>query len=325
MKVLVLGGSGFIGANVARAARAAGHDVRVYTRGRTPPLALDGCAVEYVQGDMRDTPALQRVLDGCDALVHCAGAYPTRGTRARAQVDAARADIRAVLTAAARARVARVVYTSSYATIGPPPPGESRRSDERDTWAPGQAGHAYFDMKLAQEDEALRFARDGLHVVLLLPTACFGPYDARPTSGAAFVQFARFRPPFYFRGTINAIDVRDVAEAHVAALARGRSAERYIIGHDDVPFVALSRWIAESVGVVPPRIGLPAGPIHAIGRALEAVGCAPEFLTGSMRLIQRAVPLNCSKAARELHAPVRSVRDAVADEAEWLRAHGYIA
>jgi len=324
VRVLVLGGTGFVGANVARAARAAGHAVRVFTRGQNAGRALAGCDVETVAGDLHDAEALARALAGCDALVHCAGAYPTTGRHAREQTEAARAAMRTVLTAAMRAAVGRIVYTSSYATIGPPVDGARRRSREGDRWAPGAPGHAYFEMKRAQEDEADRFARDGAPVVTLLPTACFGPYDARPTSGAVFVQFARLRPIVYVRGAINAIDVRDVADAHVAALTTGRIGERYIVGHEDVSMGTLAAWIAESVGVPRPRIGLSPGVVHAIAHGLEAVGMAPEFWSGSMRLIQRAVPLDCSKAATELGAPTRTVRAAVHDHAAWLRANGYL-
>jgi dihydroflavonol-4-reductase len=322
----VLGGTGFLGANIVRALLAAGYAVRVLSRSGGVAPALEGCNIERVSGDLRDTLALEQALRDVWGLVHSAGAYPLTNRHAARQAADARAAMRTVVEAARRANVARIVYTSSYATVGRPHDPSRARANETDTLRPGEGAHAYFAVKQAQEDEALAAAATGLPIVVLLPTACFGPYDARPTSGAAFQQIRRLRPAVYFRGTADAIDVRDVADAHVAALERGRSGERYLIGHVTISLRELTGLIARSVGVRPPQWGIPPGPALVVARILEALDArgfvhAPPFLTGTLSLLRHFTPLDCSKARRELCTPARPLDQAIQDEAEWLAAH----
>ncbi len=329
-RVAVLGGTGFLGANIVRALVAAGHDVRSISRSLDPSPALEDCAVARVAADMHDGAALARALDRCEVLYHAAGAYPTTNLHATAQVVRARGAMRGILAAARQAGIARVVYTSSYATIGPPPAGSGRPlSTEADVRPPGSGGHAYFELKRVQEEEALAAHADGLPVVLLLPTACFGPHDARPTSGEAFVTVQKLRPAFYIRGRMDAIDVRDVADAHVAALDAGVSGERYIVGHETHSMAEISAMIARAVGVPPPRIGIPPEPVSAIAAALETLerahwGHAPPFVSGTMKLLRGFTPLDSGKARQAFGPPRRDVATAIADEAQWLREHRYI-
>lgn len=329
-RIAVLGGTGFLGANIVRALVAAGHEVRALSRSSAASPALAGCDVARVATDMRDGAAIARAIAGCDVLYHAAGAYPTTNLRATAQAEEARGTMRGILAAARHAGVARVVYTSSYAVIGPPPPGSGHtHATEQDVRPAGSGGHAYFEVKRVQEEEALAASRDGLPVVLLLPTACFGPHDARPTSGAAFVAVQRMRPPVYIRGLIDAIDVRDVADAHVAALDAGKAGERYILGHETHSMGAISAMIARAVGVGPPRFGVSPQLVGAVAEALEALervhlAKAAPFVSGTMRLLRGFTPLDSTKGQRTFGAPRRSIAIAIADEASWLRAHGYI-
>lgn len=329
-RIAVLGGTGFLGANIVRALRREGHDVRALSRTLTPTPALAGCDATRVAVDMTDIDALTRALDGCDALYHVAGAYPLTNLHADAQAADARSVMRGILHAVQRAGVGRVIYTSSYATIGPPPSNSGRtRATEFDVRGPGSGRHAYFDLKRVQEEEALAGHRVGIPVLILLPTACFGPYDARPTSGAAFVTVQKMRPAFYIRGAMDAIDVRDVADAHVAALTRGASGERYILGHETHSMRAISTMIARAVGVPAPLIGVPPELVGAVAEGLETLearglGKAQPFISGTMRLLRGFTPLDSSKAHATFGAPRRSVAAAIEAEADWLRAHGYI-
>src|SRR5207245_183155 len=89
----------------------------------------------------------------------------------------------------------------------------------------------YLMAKSAMEDLVLDAARIGFPVVVVNPTAFFGPYDSKPTSGTQILMIARRLMPLYMAGKANAIDVRDVAEGMVRAAERGRPGERYILGN----------------------------------------------------------------------------------------------
>jgi dihydroflavonol-4-reductase len=330
VRALVLGASGFIGAQVARALLDAGHTVRAFSRSAGPALALDGIEkeVERFAGDLRDSSAVERALVGCDALYHAAGYYPTGSpSLARALADGV-GSVRPVFEAATRAGVERVVYTSSLTTVGRP--GEPGRvADERDYYLLGSTGAAYLEAKAAMELEAYRFAAQGLPIVIVCPTACFGPGDVKPTSGVALLSIARGQVPVYVSGEVNVVDVRDVARSQVAAGERGRVGERYILGGTNASFKELLTEAAAAAGVPPPRIGLPRGLAIAVGGALaRPAGLLPlpaaKYLSTGVGQIALAQPLSSAKAERELGHTHRPLRETVDATLGWFREHGYL-
>ncbi len=330
MRALVLGATGFIGAHVVRALLGSGHSVRAFRRREGPALALEGVEgeVEPFYGDLRDCTAVERALAGCDALFHAAGYYPTGSPGlAQALADGV-SSVRPVFEAATRAGVERVVYTSSLTTIGRPSQ-PARLADERDHYVLGSSGSAYVESKAAMELEAYRFAAQGLPIVIVCPTACFGPGDVKPTSGVALLAVANGQVPAYVSGEINVVDVRDVAASQVAAADRGRPGERYILGGTNATFRSLLEDAAAAAGVPPPRVGLPKGLVAAVGGAVaKPAGLLPipaaKYLSSGVGQITLAQPLSTAQAARELghtHRPLRETLDA---SLAWFREHGYL-
>src|SRR5262245_41105033 len=228
MRVLVLGATGFIGGQIARALVEHGYAVRALRRARSSTLALEGLPVEFAYGDLRDPSALLAAMRGVEAVFHAAGYYPHNSLAPRRALRLAAAGMRNLLECARAADVGRVVYTSSLSTIGPPAVGRAL-ADERDYYLPGSVADPYFEAKWAMEAEVYRAVALGQAVVALCPTVVFGPGDVKPTSGTVLLALARGLLPAYVEGRINIVDVRDVAMAHVAALERGRTGERYIL------------------------------------------------------------------------------------------------
>src|SRR5438445_1844936 len=94
------------------------------------------------------------------------------------------------------------------------------------------SNNPYLLAKVAIENLVLDAARErGLPAVVVNPTAFFGPYDSKPTSGTQILMIARRLMPLYIAGKANVIDVRDVAVGMVRAAERGRPGERYILGN----------------------------------------------------------------------------------------------
>ena len=120
MDVLVTGATGLVGANVARLLVADGYRVRVLARPASSLRALEGCPVEVRRGDVLKPTSVAQAIAGCARVFHVAGDYrlwaPNPDDIYRNNVDGTRT----VLEACARARVERVVYTSSVATLGLP-------------------------------------------------------------------------------------------------------------------------------------------------------------------------------------------------------------
>jgi dihydroflavonol-4-reductase len=328
MRVLVLGATGFIGGQIARALIERGYAVRALRRAGSTTRAIDDLPIEYAAGDLRERAALLAAMRGVDAVFHAAAYYPPNSLGPRRSLQTAVAGMRSVLTCARETGVGRVVYTSSLSTIGPAGAGRPL-ADERDAYLPGSVADPYFEAKWAMECEAYRAFAGGQHVVLLCPTVVFGPGDVKPTRGTALLALARGLMPAYVDGDINVVDVRDVAQAHVDALERGRAGERYILGGQNTTVGALLRLAARLAGVPPPRVRLPAGLASAAGKAGEAALLAlpgRPFLPfhEAIEMIRHGQHYDCTKAQQQLNLGARPLEATIGDSLAWFRAHGYL-
>lgn len=328
MRVLVLGATGFIGGQIARALIERGHEVRALRRAASSTLAIADLPVEYARGDLRDRASLLAAMRGVDAVGHAAGYYPPNSLTPRRSVRQAAAGMRAALECARAAGVERIVYTSSLSTIGPPGHGRAL-ADERDAYLPGSVADAYFEAKWAMEAEAYRAVAAGQHVTIICPTAVFGPGDVKPTTGVTLLALARGMMPAYIEGKINVVDVRDLAHAHVAALEGGRSGERYIVGGHNTSVGEVMRAAARILGVDPPRLRVPSGVALLAGKVGEAAALAipgaPLLpFTEAIEMIRHGKHYDLSKARRDLGLTARPFDETLRDSVAWFRAHGYL-
>lgn len=327
MKVLVLGATGQLGSNLVRALLAKGHQVRALVRPASKAQTLQELPLERVNGDLNNAESLVRACDGVQVVYHAAGYYPTETLPAKTAVTLALGETRKVLDAVRRTSVERLVFASALTTIGFPPPG--RLADEECAFMPLFPENPYLMAKAAMEDEILKAARDGVPAVVVNPTAFFGPYDSKPSSGTQILMVARRQMPAYIDGPINVIDVRDVAEGMIRAAERGRNGERYILGNWNTTQKQLNALIARVAGVMAPLVPVP----FALARYGSAVGewvfktvfrrppPVPAFFVEALRHMQQ---YDCSKAIRELDYPRNPVEDAIRDALNWFRANSYL-
>jgi dihydroflavonol-4-reductase len=312
VRALVTGATGFIGSHVVAALVAAGAEVRGFDLRADPSR-------EGVVGDILDGAALERAMRGCDAVFHLAAVYSYTRARAR-EMHAVNVDgTRAVLDAAARAGVRRVVHTSSCATCGPVPGRAATEADAPPSW---ELAVPYKRTKLEAERLALRAARDGLDVVVVNPTTPVGPGDRGPTpTGKMVADVARGRARAYLIGAaLNVVAVEDVAAGHVLAFDRGRRGERYLLGAENLSLREVFATVAHAAGRRAPRIGVPWALAHAAARtgdaALRLVGREPSLLVlDEVRLARLPMTFDDTKARRELGYESRPAREALVEAA----------
>jgi len=314
---LVLGATGFIGGHIAREAAARGWQVRALRRDPNAVGAIGDVNVEWITGDLNNRSALLAAMRDCNVIFHSAGAYPHGTRQIDRDVQSALAQLRNVVATARETKPDRLIYTSSFTTIGWP--GESNRlADERDLYRPGTAGDAYYEAKWAMEVEALN---SGLPIVSLNPAAVFGPGDVHLAVSEIVIMAAKGRVPFYFDATFGAIDVRDVAAAHLAAVECGRVGERYILSNHNMTLKDGLILIAQASGRKPPSL-------HIGPRALNAIIAIGKYLPGGMighlRTMKFWQPLNNGKAAAELGLPSRPLADTLRDALTWFKTNGYL-
>jgi dihydroflavonol-4-reductase len=270
MRVYISGGGlGFVGGHVARTLRERGADVRD----------------EFV--DLLDAEGLERVLRGCDALVHVAALYSYDDADESALARVNIIGTRTILAAATRAGVRRIVHTSTAGTCGPVPGRPATEADGPPDW---ELEVPYKRTKLEAERLALAAG-----ATVVNPTTPVGDGDLRPTPTGAMVRgVAGGRIRGYVPTTgLNVVDVRDVAVGHALALERGRPGERYLLGGTDVWLGDLFALIAEIAGRPPPRVRMP----YAAARAAAALRLVNRH---EVRLARLPMFFSSEKAEREL-------------------------
>lgn len=320
----VLGATGFIGGQVARAALEAGWSVRGLRRRPGAVGALEDVAgqMEWVQADLEDLSSLTAGLRGCSLVFHAAAYYPTRGSDPWVAVRHGVTQIRNVLTAARQATVERVVYTSSLSTVGPP--GTPHRlANEDDLYTPGSVRIPYFEVKWAMEQEAMRACSAGLPVVVVIPAAVFGPGDVKPTTSSLLLMVARRWLRWYIEGMVNVVDGREVAAGHILAAQRGQPGQRYILGGHNLTIQEMLSTMALAAGVPPPGRALPTGLLQGVAWLAARFGLPS---AGQIQAVRHWQGLDTSRARQELGLPPpRPFAQTCQDTLEWFRAHGYLS
>src|SRR4029079_5535012 len=163
---------------------------------------------------------------------------------------------RNLLAAAQTARVSRFIHTSSVAAIGVPLPGTCA-TEKTQTSLEALVGD-YKKSKYLAEQAALEAARAGLDVVIVNPSTPIGSYDIKPTpTGEIILRFLQGRMPFYVHTGLNLVDVCDVAAGHILAWRKGRTGERYILGHRNLSLKDMLEMLAALTGRRAPRWAVP--------------------------------------------------------------------
>jgi dihydroflavonol-4-reductase len=226
-------------------------------------LREQGADVRDERIDLLDRPALERAVEGRDAVVHVAALYSydaSPGEIERVNV----AGTRNVLDAATRKGVRRFLFTSTAGTCGPVAGRPANEEDEPPTW---ELGVPYKRTKLAAEV----LARDA-GAIVVNPTTPIGPGDRKPTpTGRMVAGVATGRIQGFVATTgLNLVDVRDVARGHALALEHGEPGERYILGGADLPLEEIFAAIADLAARRRPRLRVP----YAIAQLAGTVGMA---------------------------------------------------
>jgi len=324
-EILVLGATGFIGGQIAKAALESDMHVSGLRRDPEKTGHLQGLPINWVEGDLLETERLKAAMKGKDAVFHAAAYYPRDQRLPTAEhIKNGQNEIEAVLEAFRSSGAGRLIYTSSLSTIGQPPSGSRRPADERDHYQLGSMPkNAYYEVKSVMERRVLSGAEEGLDAVILNPTAVFGPGDVNLATGQILVLIARGKAVISPPGTINAVDVRDVAAAQIQAFSQAESGERYILGGHNLTIPEFITAAAQVSGVRPPLFTLPDWSLPPLIRLLDTLPLssgAPDHL----RALPRQQRYNNEKAVQSLNLDPRGLEETLYESILWFDHHGYL-
>jgi dihydroflavonol-4-reductase len=326
-RAFVTGGTGFIGANLVRLLLRKGYEVRALVR---PSSCLDNLQgleieIEIVQADLNDS-GLAEKMQGCNVLFHVAALYSLWQADKDALYQSNVLGTRNILAAACQAGIERTVYTSSVAAIGVGEQGQP--VDETHQSPPEKLIGHYKKSKYYAEQEAQQAAKSQ-DIVIVNPSTPIGAWDIKPTpTGDIILRFLRGQMPGYVNTGLNLIHVEDVARGHLLALEKGKTGERYILGHQNLSLKALLQALAKIMGKnapnreIPPWLPLSVAWIDE--KLLTPLGKSPSVPLDGVRMAQQQMYYDPSKAIRELGLPQTPIQDALKDAVDWFMTHGYV-
>lgn len=334
-RALITGANGFLGSRLIRLLVRRGERVKAFVRAGSNLSSLRGLPEQQVElciGDILSGHTVYRALAGCNRLYHIASGYTPWHSDPRRVLEPAVVGTQAVLEAAQRRNIEKIVVTSSAATLGST--AQAVAMDEGHAFNLPSAEPALI-AKHRAERVALEHANLGLPVVVVKPTVVAGPGDWRPTpSGSVLLRYLnwpvsrRLRIPM--TGGLNIVDVDDVATGHVLAMLKGRVGERYILGGENLDIRDLVQGVLpEATGLSPALTAVSPWRLFWTSRLLEArarLRGTPPVATACMVRDQicRYVWVSSAKAERELGYTHRSALETLARGVRWYKEQGYI-
>jgi dihydroflavonol-4-reductase len=282
---------------------------------------------DLVEGDLRNPATLEKAISGCETVFHVAADYRL-WVRDPEQMYRANVDgTRAILDAARKIGVRRVVYTSSVATMGFTSNGHP--ANEASPVLLDNMIGPYKRSKFMAEQVAIEAARSGVDVVIVNPTTPVGDGDIKPTpTGRIVVDFLKKKFPAYVDTGLNLVDVTECARGHIAALEKGRCGERYILGGENLTLKQILDKLAAITGLPSPSVRVPYVLALATGVVDEIVtghirGREPRATIDAVRMGRKKMFVSSAKAERELGWKVVAVDYALRRAVDWFRANGY--
>ena len=328
MKAFVTGATGFVGSHVAELLQQQGAELRLLVRPGSRKDNIDFLKADRIEGDLQDFESLRRGMSGCEAVFHVAADYRlwvrNPDPMYRANVDGTLA----VMDAARQAKVKRVVYTSSVATMGFLSDGTVVDED-----TPVDLSHMighYKRSKFIAEQAALAAGRSGAPVVVVNPTTPIGERDIKPTpTGRIVLDFLNRNFPAYVDTGLNLADVKEVARGHLLAMERAKPGERYILGGENLTLKQILDKLSIITGLPSPSVQVPHG--LALGFAAfdefftgRLRGKEPRATVEAVRMGRKKMFAASAKAERELGYRSIPVDQALRSACAWFVQHGYV-
>lgn len=303
MRVLLTGGTGYLGRAIAHALARRGHECVVFARSASAAVRAGLPAVAF-DGDVRDRDALVRACTGCDAMCHSAALVRVWQRDPRAFDDINIGGLQHAIEAAMTRGVRRIVYTSSFLALPP-----------SDAQAP-VIGNDYQRTKRAAEAVASEAADRGVPLVRLYPGVIYGPGEATEGNlvGRLLADHLRGRLP----GVIGAnrlwsfAFINDVADAHVSALERAAGGATYRLGGENLPQMRLYELLRDATGQpLPRRLPLWLGRLAARVEELRATvtNATPRLTRGTIEVLRHDWALDSTTAVRDLDYRIRPFRE----------------
>jgi dihydroflavonol-4-reductase len=231
-----------------------------------------------------------------------------------------------LLAAAKKAGVEQLIYTSTVATIAVDRPESP--NEFTDAKLEEMVGH-YKRSKWMAEQEVLKAAKDGLPVIVAMPTTPVGPWDWKPTpTGKIILDFLNGKMPGYVETGLNFVGVEECAAGHLLVAEKGKIGERYLLGAENLTLKQLLDALARITGLAAPGMKIPHGVALGVAYLETAfsrlIGKEPQIPVEGVKIAQHMMFVDCSRANKELGFAPSPVAGALERAVKWYRENGYV-
>jgi nucleoside-diphosphate-sugar epimerase len=332
MRVLVTGGTGFVGTHTVAALLEAGHDVKLlvrspeHVRASLEPLGVQQ-DLEVVAGDVTEPDTVERAIEGCDAALHGASVFTLDASKGDLMRRVNVAGTEHVLSAAVRHGLDPIVHVSSELSMLPPDDGAALVPSS--PVRPPPERYVYCHTKGLSELVARRFQAQGAPVVSVMPPSLWGPHDPHLGEGPLFARSVLRRLiPAVTSGGLVIADVRDVARALAATIEPGRGPRSYLLGGHYLSVRDTLRTLGRLTGRRFPAMLVPKGFMLGVGSAADVVQRHTEarmpWSRESIWIVNCGARCDDARARAELGFEPRPIEQTFADTVRWLVAAGHV-
>ena len=320
MRAFVTGASGFIGSRLAESLIENGWSVRALVH--ESPLRRPG-GIETVLGDIRDPGPWKDTLRGTDVLFHLAAALGFSRLSKDGFLEVNVRGTEALFRVAKDAGVRKIVHVSSAGVIGSVKKGLVAAEDY-----PPNPRNTYDRTKLEAERAALRFAGEGMDLVVVRPGWAYGPGDRRTFKLVEAINRGKFALVAADSGRQTPVYIDDLVRGLRLAAEKGRAGEIYhLTGNEILTVREMASAIAEACGARIPKLALPEWPAIAAAWILEKAfapfGKEAPLNRSRLSFFLHPKALSNEKARKELgFEPAVDFRTGTKKAVAWYREQG---
>jgi nucleoside-diphosphate-sugar epimerase len=321
-RILITGGTGFIGNALAHALADQGAEVHVIAR-RVTRTACTHSSVVYHTTDVTDPGSLAPATDGFTHIIHAAGLLGRPGIPAQTYWAINVSGTRNVMSAALRAGGnVRVLHVSTTGVLGP-------AKQELYENSPCRPKNVYESSKAAAENIVREFVARGLPVVIARPALVYGPGDQHVLKLFQAIKNCRFVHINAGRHFCQPTFIADTVAGLLLCLQKGQAGETFHIAGPTVTFREFVASTAAEVGVRVPRLSIPRSLALCAAQIFEvaarATGRIPTITRAAVRFFSEDRVVSCSKAQRELgYAPRYDLATGIAETIRWYCQHQWL-
>jgi dihydroflavonol-4-reductase len=328
MKVLVTGGTGFVGSHTAKALKEAGYRIRLLVRSESKAKSVfskHGIEIdEILVGDVTDPAAVASAVEGCDAVIHSAAMVSTAEKYAEDVRKTNVGGTKLVIDQSIAAGIKKIIYVSSVSALFNV--GDTVINEKT---AVSIAKNPYGRTKVYCEHYVRELQSQGAPIVITYPTGVVGTHDPGLSDPHFGIKLFVGLLTFTSSTGMQFVNVRDIAKAHVSIVERINGPDRFILGGHYYSWTELLEIVNRLTGRKLKNVHIPGKILRLLGRCADVVikitGKEFPFTGEGMTYATQWVYADSSKVETELGLKFTCREETLAQVIHWLYENGHLS